>query len=219
MTGPLAEQMRSKLDQWFWCGSCAELYTSWHETRAARDMLEVPDWLVNSGSVPTTISDASFGDTRLLDLRQRRGSVFKSISALLRRHGAIDLATGESLSDVRYFDDPIESHHIFPVAYCKRQGISDKRYNCLVNLTPLSQLSNRKISGKAPSQYLRSLEDQGITRGRLDTILRSHLIEPETLWADDFEAFLATRAQALLALVQSAMGRGQSVQSGAIDIA
>lgn len=218
ITGPPPEQMRSKLEQWFWCGSCAELYTSWHEARAARDMLEVPEWLLKGGATPTTISDASFSDSRLLDLRQRRGSVFKSISALLRRHGAIDFVTGEMLSDVRYFDEPIESHHIFPVAYCKRQGISDKCYNCLVNLSPLSQMSNRKINGKAPSQYLQNLEAQGISRQRLDVILRSHLIEPETLWADDFEAFLATRSQALLSLVQSAMGRGQSVQARVTEI-
>lgn len=51
------------------------------------------------------------------------------------------------------------------------------------------------------------LVDQGITRSRLDTILRSHLIEPETMWDDDFEAFLITRTQNLLALVNQAMGK------------
>lgn len=201
------EQMRSKLEQWFWCGACCELYTSWHETRAARDMQEVPDWLLNGGTLPTTIRDANFSETRLLTLHQRRGAVYKSISALLRQHGAIDFATGEALFDVKFFNDPIESHHIFPVAYCKRQGITSAQYNCLVNRTPLSQLSNQKIGGHAPSQYLKTLVDQGIARSRLDTILRSHLIEPDTLWSDDFEAFLSARTEALLALVNQAMGK------------
>lgn len=202
------EQMRSKLEQWFWCGACATMYTAWHEVRAARDMLQVPDWLLGNGSVPSTIEDALFNANRLLGVQRRHGSIYRSISALLRRQGAIDLAAGEALSDVRFFNDPIECHHIFPVAYCKRQGIPQSQYNCLVNRTPLSRLSNQKIGGKAPSHYLRILEEQGIAKQRLDTILRSHLIEPETLWADDFEAFLETRTQALVMMIQQAMGKG-----------
>lgn len=201
------EQQRSRLEQWFWCGACTAFYTSWHEARAARDMLEVPDWLLNGGAMPTTIRDALFNTNRLLNVQRRHGAVYKSISALLRKHGAIDFATGEALSDVRYFDDPIESHHIFPVAYCKQQAIPVSQYHCLVNRTPLSRLSNQKIGGKAPSHYLRSLEEQGISRQRLDTILRSHLIEPETLWSDDFEAFLSARAGALVDLTNRAMGK------------
>jgi hypothetical protein len=41
----------------------------------------------------------------------------------------------------------------------------------------------------------------------MDEILRSHLIEPETLRADDFDAFLNKRAQALMELVNRAMGK------------
>ena len=201
------EQMRSKLEQWFWSGCCCALYTSWHESRAARDMVEVPDWLSNQGALPTTIREATFSATRLLSIRRKQGAIYKGVSALLRKGGAIDFATGEMLSDVNVFNDPIESHHIFPVAYCKRQGIEMSRYNCLVNRTPLSQLSNQKIGGKAPSQYLQGLLDQGISQQRLNTILRSHLIDPETLWANDFEAFFANRTEALLELVNWAMGK------------
>jgi hypothetical protein len=53
---------------------------------------------------------------------------------------------------------------------------------------------------------LASLEKQGISRKRLDEILRSHLIEPETLWDDDFEAFYAARTEALTLLILKAMG-------------
>ncbi|MGB3204487.1 MAG: hypothetical protein WBB28_05820 [Crinalium sp.] len=44
-----------------------------------------------------------------------------------------------------------------------------------MNLTPLSQLSNKKIGGSAPSQYLKALEEQGISRQRLNIILRSQM--------------------------------------------
>lgn len=218
MIGYPQEQVRSKLEQWFWCGACTAAYTSWHEARAARDMLEVPEWLIQgSSALPSTVREAGFDSNCLQRMQRRHGSIYKSISALLRKNGAIDFATGEALSDVSFFNDPIECHHLFPTAYCKRQALPVSRYNCLVNLTPLSQLSNQKIGGRAPSQYLRALEDEGIPRQRLNAILRSHLIEPETLWGDDFDAFLAHRTQALLALVSQAMGKSQPASQRLIE--
>jgi hypothetical protein len=171
-------------------------------------MLEVPDWLMGNSSVaPSTVREALFDRSFLQRTQRRHGSVYKSVSALLRKNGAIDLATGEALSDVNFFADPIECHHLFPTAYAKRQAIPASQYNCLVNLTPLSQLSNKKIGGKAPSEYLQAFVDQGISRPRLDSILRSHLVDPESLWRNDFEMFLMTRTENLLKLVSQAMGK------------
>ncbi|WP_348256411.1 DUF262 domain-containing protein [Leptolyngbya sp. PL-A3] len=201
------DRVRAKLEQWFWCGSCAALYTSWHERRASQDIVQVPAWLHEGGELPNTVQMAHLQVERLLMVRRRHGAVYKAINALLRKHGAIDFAAGEALAEINLFNDPIDSHHIFPVAYCKKQGIDKDRYNSLVNLTPLSRLSNQKIGGKAPSQYLRALEAEGISRRRMDEILRSHLIEAETLRADDFDAFLSKRAQALMELVNRAMGK------------
>ncbi|NJL22797.1 MAG: hypothetical protein HC895_21400 [Leptolyngbyaceae cyanobacterium SM1_3_5] len=149
-----------------------------------------------------------------LDCSKCDGGMARSTEAsvaLLRRHGAIDFATGELLSDVGAFGDSIDSHHIFPIAYCRSQGIEIEKYNCLVNRTPLSASTNRVIGGKAPSVYLTKLEEQGISRRRLNTILRSHLIEPDFLWRDDFEGFFRARMQALTQLVNQAIGSNESV--------
>ena len=81
------------------------------------------------------------------------------------------------------------------------------QYNCLINRTPLSSLTNNKIGGKSPSAYLQNFEDKGIPRSRIDEILRSHLIEPELLRANDFEGFFEARTQALLNLISTAMGK------------
>jgi hypothetical protein len=42
---------------------------------------------------------------------------------------------------------------------------------------------------------------------RIDEILRSHLIEPTTLYSDDFEAFFEARTQAILARFGRAIGK------------
>jgi hypothetical protein len=205
--GSVYEHIRSKLEQWFWSGCLAALYTGWHESRAARDMLEVPAWLLNGGPTPSTLTEAVFNENRLLTVRRRHGAIYRAVNALLRRNGAIDFATGEALSDVKFFNDPIESHHIFPVKYCRQIGIEMSQYNCLINRTPLSSLTNNKIGGKSPSAYLQDFEDKGIPRSRIDEILRSHLIEPELLRANDFEGFFEARTQALLNLISTAMGK------------
>jgi hypothetical protein len=133
--------------------------------------------------------------------------VYQGLSALLRREGAIDWSTGEEINDVLYFEQRVESHHIFPVSWCKKQGIDPKKYNSLVNRTPLSAKTNKKIGSKAPSLYLKQLERSGTSPSRLDEMLRSHAIDPGRLRTDDFEGFFVARTQALMELIARAMGK------------
>jgi hypothetical protein len=198
---------RSMLERWFWCGMFGEMYTGWHETRTGKDLVEIPLWLKHGDSLPSTIREANFTHERLLTVRKRYGAVYQGLSALLRLSGAIDWITGEEINDVLYFEEKIDSHHIFPVAWCRKQGIDPKKYNCLVNRTPLSAKTNKKIGSKAPSVYLKELEISGIPPRRLDEILRSHVIDPETLRKDDFEGFFQARTKALLTLISQAMGK------------
>jgi hypothetical protein len=113
----------------------------------------------------------------------------------------IDLDRNESSIDI---------HHIFPKAWCVEHDISPRTFNSIVNKTPISAKANRMIGGKAPSKYLAQIQSDPkveITVERQDAILRSHLIDPALLRADDFEAFFASRKEALLRLVADAMGK------------
>lgn len=201
-----SEQVRSSLKHWLWSGMFGEIYTRGHELRAGQDLQEVPLWLLD-GSFPTTISSANFSVQRLLSARKRYGAVYQGLSALLRLSGAIDWITGEEINDVLYFQQQVESHHIFPVSWCRKQGIDPKYYNCLVNRTPLSANTNKKIGSKAPSVYLKLFEKSGTSPQRLHEMLRSHAIDPEKLRLDDFEGFFASRTKALMELISKAMGK------------
>ncbi len=201
-----SEQVRSRLGHWLWSGMLGELYTRGSETRVSYDLLEVPIFL--SGTIlPSTITVSNFSAQRLLSVRRRYGAVYQGLSALLRREGAIDWSTGEEINDVLYFEQQVESHHIFPVAWCKKQGIDPRKYNSLVNRTPLSAKTNKKIGSKAPSLYLKQLEMSGTSPSRLDEMLRSHAIDPGSLRTDDFEGFFVARTQALMELIARAMGK------------
>lgn len=150
---------------------------------------------------------------RLISVRKQLGAVYQGFAALLRSEGAVDWFTAEEINDVVYFEEQIDSRHIFPVAWCRKQGIDPKKYNCLVNRTPLSAKTNKTIGCKAPSLYLKEFELCGTGATNLDRILQSHCITLETLRCDDFEAFFQARAEALMELISKAMGKNLSLES------
>ncbi len=204
-------QARCMLERWLWCGMFGEIYTHWHDSQAGRDIVEVPAWL-DGGSTPFAITQANFSFERLSSVRKRLGAVYQGFAALLRREGAVDWFTGEEINDVVYFEEQIDSHHIFPVAWCRKQGIDPKKYNCLINRTPLSAKTNKTIGCKAPSVYVREFEQNGTGVTNLDEIMQSHHIELENLQCDDFEVFFQARAKALMELIGKAMGKNLSFE-------
>ena len=158
---------REKLARWFWCGVLGELYGGSTETRFARDLPEVLNWIREDGPEPRTVYDAQFASTRLLTLRTRRSAAYKGIYALLLREGARDWKTGEESSIQSYFDENIDIHHVFPQDWCKNQKppIEPARCDSIVNKTPLTASTNRSIGKKAPSKYLRDIVEENKQRG------------------------------------------------------
>jgi hypothetical protein len=197
--------VRKKLERWFWCGVLGELYGGGTEARFALDLQEVVKW-VEGGDEPRTIRDASFAPTRLLSLRTRNSAAYKGIAALILARGARDFARGDKMGDVQYYHDSVDIHHIFPQAWAKKQKIAPRSYNCVLNRTPLTSKTNRKIGGVAPSEYLKRLE-KDVTSDALDSYIRSHLSSPELLRSDNYDDFMLDRARRLLDVIEEATGK------------
>lgn len=196
-----------KLSQWYWAGVLGEFYGSATETKVARDVPELLAWL-DGGPMPRTVGDTSFQAMRLDTLRSRLSAAYKGFHALLMRSGCRDFITGKGVETMTVFSDALDIHHIFPRAWCEKQGIPPRRYNSIINKTALSKSTNITVGGNAPSVYLARIEDKhGLTPMVLDEILRSHLIDPATLRADDFEAFWKARKLALAELAAGAQGK------------
>ncbi len=201
------DSVRTKLIRWYWCGVFGELYGSATETRFARDLPDVLAW-IEGGPEPGTVAEANLVPSRLVSLRTRNSAAYKGLYALLLRDGGLDFRTGEPIDVQMYFEDRIDIHHIFPQAWCKKHGIDPKRCDSVVNKTAISAKTNGIVSGNAPSAYLAKLQQgNGILPTRMDEILRSHVIAPATLRADDFDAFFQAREQALLDRIERAMGK------------
>jgi hypothetical protein len=205
------EAYRAKLVRWYWNGVFGELYGSTVETRIAKDFTEVPAWL-RGGPEPTTVSETIFRADRLKTMRMRLSAAYKGMNALLMKEGAQDFRSGQEFDHTVFFGENVDIHHIFPQDWCKKQGIKPAVYDSIINKTPLSYRTNRIIGGVAPSEYLAKLEQgdrntPAIGRERLDTYLRSHLIDSALLRSDNFDAFMLDRQQRLLGLIEEAIGK------------
>lgn len=205
------EANRAKLTEWYWNGVFGELYGSTVENRIARDFVEVPQWL-KGGEPPSTVRDALFRADRLKTMRMRISAAYKGVNILLMKEGAQDFRSGQEFDHTVFFGENVDIHHIFPQDWCKSQGIEAKVYDSIVNKTSLSYRTNRIIGGVAPSAYLGKLESgtattPPISAEKLNGYLRSHLIDPALLRADQFAAFMLDRQKRLLGLIENATGK------------
>jgi hypothetical protein len=205
--------VKAKIGRRYWCGVFGELYGGAIESRFAKDLPEVLQW-IEGGSEPATITDANFAAARLQTLRTRNSAAYKGLHAVLMRDGCLDFRTGDPYDLQTYFDERTDIHHIFPQAWCKPKAIDAKRCDCVVNKTPISAKTNRMVGGNAPSDYVARLQKSaGIKPTRMDEILSTHLIDASALRADDFDRIFHQRSQELLAKIERAMGNVISRES------
>lgn len=207
-----------KLRQWYWCGVLGELYGGTTETRFARDLADMVGWIEGDPTPVTIGEEATFNPARLLTLRTRNSAAYKGVYALLMRNGAVDWMVRQSIDLASFFNYKLDIHHIFPKKWCKDNGINVERRESIVNKTPLSFSTNRRIGGRAPGVYLPIIERAAeLEPERLDDIVRTHSIEPTYLRSDDFDSFFAARSEALLTLIAGAMGKEISREPSAAE--
>jgi len=203
--------IQDKVARWFWCGVLGELYGGAVETRIALDYQDLLAWIDQTNAPePTTVVAAGFQASRLDTLRTRTSAAYRGLYILLQRQKSRDFFWKDELMELDHDEYAIDIHHIFPQSWCKSKGISDRVFNSIINKTAISYKANRMIGGNSPSKYLEQLREHEQVRLSIkeqDDILRTHLIDPETLHNNDFDDFYKKRRQALLSLVEQAMGK------------
>ena len=199
---------KTRLERWYWSGIFGEVYGSAAESQFALDLPQVAAY-VRGGPEPELVRQANFPPERLLSLRTRLSAAYKGLYALQMKSGAADWRTAKALSLATWHTDKIEIHHIFPVAWCKRQELPVPRslYDSVINKTPIDNMTNKIIGGRAPSQYIPRLEGNCIDPETLNRVLEAHWIEPGLLRADKFAECFVKRGEEILLLIGQAMGK------------
>ncbi|MFM7202062.1 MAG: protein kinase domain-containing protein, partial [Myxococcota bacterium] len=202
------EPTQNLIMRWFWSGVFGELYSGTTETRYGRDIMEVPEW-INSGPEPKTVRDCAFTPSRLLRLTTRNAAAYKAVMALYLQLGSRDFCRGDELDRTFWFAqkgyDDIDVHHIFPTSWCERAKVSHS--DSILNKTPLSARTHKSLGGRAPSQYLDTLENRGIHRNTLNNWLASHCIPIQEIRSDDYAGFIRERARMILDRIELKTGK------------
>jgi hypothetical protein len=197
-----------KIRRWFWCGVLGELYGGAVETRFANDVQQVTEWCNGGGTEPITVYESSFDPGRLLTLRTRNSAAYKGVYALLMRGGSKDWLFDQDITMATHHSLAVDIHHIFPKKWCTENDIDELQRESIVNKTAISAATNRKIGGHSPSKYIPKLVTEAETTLE---VLRSrviqHHIDVDALITDDFEEFFDHRRDALLSLIEQAMGK------------
>lgn len=205
--------VKDKIKQWYWCGVLGEMYGSANETRYVNDVVGVMEWVVNALALPKTVQEAYFNPARLLSLQSRQSAAYKGIMALILKNHCRDFISGREMDFTAYLSDSIDIHHVFPKEYCEKMNYPKRKWNSIINKTPLFYLTNREIGGASPLTYLKRIQEKGqVTEETLNSYLETHLLDVTCLRTNNFEEFIVKRASRLLDIIGAAMGKSLTVR-------
>lgn len=193
-----------KIERWYWCSAFSQRYSSSVEATAAVDFEQVITW-IEGGDEPEAVRTFTFSADRLQDYTNIRSAIYKGILCLIAKNGAKDFGGEGTLSINLYYDSQQDHHHIFPVNALSNLGIKDWRVNSIVNKTLIGASTNRSIGGRLTAAYVETMKSR-LGEQRTHSILRSHLISPETLEKNDWENFFLARREELKQLIHTTCG-------------
>lgn len=198
-----------KISQWFWNGVFGEMYGGANETRFVKDFTEMLNWIESDLSeLPDTIKVSSFRADRLDEMRTKNSAAYKGVAALLLKSGAKDFCKAHTIDSItKYNSASIDIHHIFPKAYCEKQGISKDLYDSIINKAPISYDTNRTIGGNAPSYYVSKFLDAQNGIDKTNELIMSQLIDVDKIRNDNFYEYYSARKEALIKLIEVATGK------------
>ena len=200
--------VKEKIKQWFWCGVFGELYGGANETRYALDVKQVYDWIKGKDELPKTINDCNFNTMRLLGLQTKNSAAYKGIMALILSNRACDWISGMEMGVQKYLEERSDVHHIFPQEYCINMNYDKKKWNSIINKTPLFFSTNRYIGGTSPNDYMNKIiRKKDISEEKLKQYISSHMINADLLDNNNFEDFIIDRAIKILNRIERCTGK------------
>lgn len=198
-----------KLNQWFWCGVFGELYGSAAvKLRSARDVDEVTAWVEGkTDRAPKTVRDAQFSESRLLSAGPNDG-VFHAIYALLMGRGSRDWRTAQPFNRGTIGELQPGFEPVFPLPWAKKHGVAAALAESVLNRAPMGKRTEVVLDGYSPARYLPRVQSKSLMEDHeFAAVLASHELDPDYLWAADFDGFLQDRRQRLVAMIEYAMGK------------
>ena len=194
------------LKKWYWGSVLLERYSGAIESTIYRDYNDMISFITEE-TIPGFINELSKDlinnpNFSLIEI-DRRNAQYKAIMNLLAIEGAKDFTADDS---IEFYE--LDDHHIFPRAYLRKiktngkRTYEDSQINTVINKTLISSKTNRRISRKKPSDYIKNL----IPPSSCDDILSSHFISKnakKSLLQDNYQQFLKERNKSIVEKIRS----------------
>jgi hypothetical protein len=210
-TPPERASRQRKVTRWIVQSAFLQRYTEGTDAKKPEDVQMAINWL-DSNTVPTFLEEKVIWQPSS-NSSKTSGARYAAFLAILNSKSPTDFVMDQNIGIETPGIEPAQIHHIFPKAFLKSRGL-DEEPNLMLNMTFLTGPSNNFISDNAPSVYISNLlkrfEEDGLAkqaaRHKLIDRLSGHLISEEGLeamLADDYEAFIDSRATELLKHLES----------------
>ena len=201
--GDAEGEARTVLRKYVWRAFCTDRYESSSATRAFADFRQLSELLKNANSpTPEIFEDQRHPLPSVEELASagwpvRKDRLARAILAVSLKADGLDFADGSPAS--RDNLKKREYHHLFPKAWLVREEYEEEKIFRSLNCALVSWRTNRKISDKPPSQYLKDrMEAASLGEDEIKRRLKSHLIPYEQIKSDQYQEFLSERAKMVL---------------------
>jgi hypothetical protein len=195
---------------WFWQTAVAGYFGGWNTGNMSSDQKAVQAFAAGQAStIDSVVQDPGPGIWSAQQFRSNAAHS-KILILLLAFTKPADLLTSQKIDtgDALFHGNTKEFHHFFPRDYLvKNKGVAMRKANVLGNFVMLTAASNKRITNRAPSDYLKEVVQA--LGPKLNDVLASNLISPEAFQAamnDDYDAFLSERAKTITATVSNLTG-------------
>jgi hypothetical protein len=188
------------IERWFWRSGISGYFSGWNSGMMASDLAAVKDFAAGTATeidIPAAAPGAQIWTTRPFRLNSAHSKI---LALILAYEGPRDLLTGLAIDTYRAlaWQNSKEFHHFFPQAFLKARGVSSAKASALANIVYLSSVSNKVISDRKPSDYVKQLLDEHGENAR--KWLSSNLVDGAAIDSalnDDYDGFLTARARAI----------------------
>jgi hypothetical protein len=194
---------------WFWRTALTGYYDGWNTRKMVADLAAIERFRQGAKIIDVQCPPVS---TRLwtADQYRRDSARTKALALMLAAAGPLDLRTGARIDSGRALamTNDMQFHHFFPKAWLMRQETPYEEANLLANIVMLTAISNQAVADYPPAAYLKDEIDfcgEAEMRRRLESLL----VSPQAFDAamlGDYKAFVAARAETLLAWANDLMG-------------
>ncbi|ATG88318.1 GmrSD restriction endonuclease domain-containing protein [Methylomonas koyamae] len=208
-------EIRVILRKYIWRAFFTDRYDRTTNSRAFSDYKELFKLIKSGNGSPEIFDETAFPVAGVEDFKSsswpyRKDRLARAILAIGLKSGGFDFADGAPSS----FENlqTREYHHIFPQAWLKENKYKEFEINRALNCALISWRTNRNISAKTPSAYVKErMEASSLGQAEVERRLESHLIPVQLLMSDNYEGFLEERAQ-LMKKVADKLCSGQIVE-------